>query len=91
MMPTSNFMFSHNVFFMFLWQTPEVGGTFSPFPKQQVLDSSKLIEFADNNFRLKQNSRKFTKWMENTVEKGEIARHKQFLLFPQCFQSTTEM
>ena len=24
--------------------------------------------------------------MENTVRKGEIARYKQFLLFPQCFQ-----
>ena len=23
---------------------------------------------------------------ENTVGKGEIARYKQFLLFPQCFQ-----
>ena len=25
------------------------------------------------------------KSLENTVEKGEIARDKQFLLFPQCF------
>ena len=24
--------------------------------------------------------------VENTVGKGEIARYKQFLLFPQCFQ-----
>ena len=24
--------------------------------------------------------------VENTVGKGEIARHEQFLLFPQCFQ-----
>ena len=24
--------------------------------------------------------------VENTVEKGEIARYEQFLLFPQCFQ-----
>ena len=27
-----------------------------------------------------------SKWVENTVGKGEIARHQQFLLFPQCFQ-----
>ena len=27
-------------------------------------------------------------WVENTVEKGEIARYEQFLLFPQCFQKT---
>ena len=25
-------------------------------------------------------------WVENIVEKGEIAHNKQFLLFPQCFQ-----
>ena len=29
---------------------------------------------------------KFSKWVENTVEKEEIARYEQFLLFPQCFQ-----
>ena len=28
---------------------------------------------------------KFSKWMENAVEKGEIARYEQFLLFRQCF------
>ena len=27
-----------------------------------------------------------SKGVENTVGKGEIARYKQFLLFPQCFQ-----
>ena len=26
--------------------------------------------------------------MESTVGKGEIARHEQLLLFPQCFQKT---
>ena len=25
-------------------------------------------------------------WVENILRKGEIARNKQFLLFPQCFQ-----
>ena len=29
---------------------------------------------------------KLSKQVENTVGKGEIARHEQFLLFPQCFQ-----
>ena len=28
---------------------------------------------------------KLSKQVENTVGKGEIARYKQFLLFPQCF------
>ena len=30
----------------------------------------------------------FSKQVENTGGKGEIARHEQFLLFPQCFQKT---
>ena len=30
----------------------------------------------------------FSKWVENTVEKGEIARYEQFRLFPQCFQES---
>ena len=52
------------------------------FPKQQILDSSKLKEFADEN------GRKFSRQVENTVGKGEIARYEQFLLFPQRFQKT---
>ena len=29
-----------------------------------------------------------SRWVENTVEKGEIAHYEQFLLCPQCFQKT---
>ena len=42
--------------------------------------------FADDNFKFGKNGRKLSKWLENTVGKGEIARNEQFLLFPQCFQ-----
>ena len=56
------------------------------FPKQQILDSSKLKELADDNFKLDDNDSMFSKWVENTVRKGEIARYEQFLLFPQCSQ-----
>ena len=59
-----------------------------PFPKREILDSSKLKEFADDNFKYDENDRKFLKWVENTVGKEEIARNEQFLLFPQCFQKT---
>ena len=45
-----------------------------------------MKEFADDNFRFDENGRKFSKRVENTVGKGEIARYEQFLLFPQCFQ-----
>ena len=36
----------------------------------------------------KKNGGRFSKWVENTVGKGEIARNEQFLLFPKCFQKT---
>ena len=51
-----------------------------------ILDSSKLKEFADDNFKFDNNGKKLSKQVENTVGKGEIARYAQFLLFPQCFQ-----
>ena len=54
--------------------------------RRQILDSSKLKEFADDNFEFDENGRKLTKRVENTVEKGEIARYEQFLLIPQRFQ-----
>ena len=58
----------------------------NPLPDNKILDFSKLKEFADNVSNLFQNGRKLSKWVENTVGKGEIARYEQFLLFPQCFQ-----
>ena len=45
-----------------------------------------LKEFADGNFKFDENGRNVSKWVENTVGKGEISRYEQFLLFPQCFQ-----
>ena len=47
-----------------------------------MLDSSKLKEFADDNFKFYENKRKLSKQVENTVGKGEIARYEQFFLFP---------
>ena len=57
-----------------------------PITRQQILDSSKLKEFADDNFKFDENGRKLSERVENTVGKGEIAPYEQFLLFPQCFQ-----
>ena len=56
------------------------------FPNDK--DSCKLKEFADDNFQFDESDRKFSKRVENTVGKGEIAHYEQFLLFPQCFQKT---
>ena len=59
---------------------------FNPLPDDKILDWPKLKESADDNFELDVNSKKFSKLVENTVGKGEIAHYEQFLLFPQCFQ-----
>ena len=56
--------------------------------RRQILDSSELKDFADDNLKFDKNGRKLSKRVENTVGKGEIARYEQFLLFPQCFQKT---
>ena len=40
-----------------------------------------MKEFADDNFKFDENGRKFSKRVDNIVGKGEIACHKQFLLF----------
>ena len=57
-----------------------------PFPKRQILDSSKHKEFADDKFKFDENGKKFPKLVENTVGKGEIDHYEQFLLFCQFFQ-----
>ena len=59
---------------------------FNPLTDDKILDWSKFKQFADDNFKYDENSRKFSKQVENTVGKGEIARYEQFLLFPQYFQ-----
>ena len=45
-------------------------------PNDEILDRSKLKQSADNNFKFDENSRKFSKQVENTVGKGEIACYK---------------
>ena len=55
---------------------------------RQILDSSKLKQFEDNNFKFNENDIKFSTRVENTVGKAEIARNEQFLIFPQCFRET---
>ena len=46
---------------------------FNPFPKQQISDSSKMKELTDDNFKFDTNGRKFSKWVEKMVGKGEIS------------------
>ena len=58
------------------------------FRKPQILGSSKKSGFADDNFKFDENGRKFSKRVENTGGKGEIAHYEQFLVFLQYFQKT---
>ena len=46
--------------------------SFKPLTRRQILDSSKLKEFTDDNFKFDENSRKLSKRVENTVEKRRI-------------------
>ena len=71
-------MFSEGFFYMFVKT--------STITRRQILDSSKLKEFADDNFKFDKSDIKLSKPVENTLGKGEIAGNEQFLLFPQCFQ-----
>ena len=47
-----------------------------------------MKEFAEDNLKFNENGRKFSKPIENTALKGEIAHYEQFLLFPQYFLKT---
>ena len=55
-----HFLLFHNVFKRFF----PLG--FNPFPNGQILNSSKLKEFADDNFKIHENGTEFSKWLENT-------------------------
>ena len=60
---TSIFSFAHNFVCSFAGLA---------FPKWQILHSSKLNVFADNNLKFGENGIWFFKWVEYTVGKGKI-------------------
>ena len=53
--------------------------------RQQILDSSKLKEFADDNFKFDENGRKLSKQVENTVEKRRNCSLRAISPFPTVF------
>ena len=95
----SNFSFSDSVFKRLVLETRKNPGLFGKGLKHSLENKwgfqmtifrlPKLKELADNNFKSDENARKFSKSIENSVGKGEITCYKQFLLFPQCFQTTS--
>ena len=50
---------------------------FQPFPKLNILDSSKLVKFADDEFKFDENSRNVF-ILGYTEGKEEIARYEHF-------------
>ena len=54
---------------------------------RQILDSSKLKEFADDNFIFDENGRKLSKKVEkHRGKRRNLLVKSNFLLFPLCFQ-----
>ena len=45
-----------------------------------------MKQFAENNCEFDENGGQFSKRVENTVGKGEIASYEQFLLFRSIFK-----
>ena len=55
------------------------------FPKQQILDSSKLKDSAEDDLKSDENGRKFSKRLKNTLGKGDIVLFFfSNLAFSQC-------
>ena len=67
---------------------PNIFYNFNRFPNDKFWTRPNwrsLQTTISNLMKMVENS---SKWVENTVGKGEIARCEQFLLFQQCFQKT---
>ena len=86
-----HFSFSHSVFKRLVFQGRQKvllcgnGLIHSQFTNFRLFQTQKFVE---DNLKFDENGRKFSKEIENTVGKGEIAHYEQFIPFPQCFQKT---
>ena len=57
----------------------------NPLPDMPILGSSSSVANKGMMSKIGQMGIELSDSVENIVGKGEIARYKQFLLFPQCF------
>ena len=57
----------------------------NPFPNDKISDSSKLKEFAYDNFGFDENERKFSERVENTVGKRRNCSLRAISPFPTVF------
>ena len=58
----------------------------SPFPKRQIVDSSKLKEFADDNFKFDGDGEKFFKRVETQWEKEKLLIMSNFSFSRSVFK-----
>ena len=56
-----------------------------PITRRQISDSSKLKEFADDNFKFEENGRKLSKRVENTVWEKEKVLVTSYFSFSHSF------
>ena len=62
-----------------------------PFPKQQILESTKSKEFADDNFRFNENGRKLSKQLKKTLrEKEKVLVTSNFSFSHSVFKSLVQ-
>ena len=54
--------------------------------QRQILDFSKLKDSADDNFKFDKNGRKFSKWVENAVEKEKLLIKSNFSFSHSVFK-----
>ena len=59
---------------------------FQPITRRQILDSSKLKEFADHNFKFHENGRKLSKRLENLWEKEKLLFTNNFSFSHSIFK-----
>ena len=94
LLDTSNFSFTHSVstslenFLLFTSNSKLSSADCFNLNQSKILSSGNELEHFQieivcrQNFKFDEKGRKFSKQVENTEGKGEIARFKQFLLFP---------
>ena len=57
-----------------------------PITRRQILDSSKLKEFADDDFKFDENGSNLSKWVENIVGTGELLVTSNFSFSHSVFK-----
>ena len=55
---------------------------FNPLPNDKFQTLPNLKNLQTTIFEFDEYGKKFSEWVENIVEKGEVARNEQFLVFP---------